>query len=122
MDVFSVAKEMELEGKTLYESQAKNTGDEGLRNILLMLAKQEEEHFNFFDSLQKGGPLKIKKESFKGVVDVFRGLRKDLPKDQISFYEKVLEIEEKSEAFYKEIALGQESDEVREAILRIARE
>lgn len=122
MDIYEVAKGLELEGKELYEAQAKKTDDEGLKNILLMLAQQEQEHFNIFDSLQKKRPLKIKRESFKGISEVFKDLRKDLPKDQVDFYKKVLDIEKKSEAFYEKIALEQESEEAKEVILRIAKE
>lgn len=122
MEMFEIAKKMELDGKQLYESQAKVTSDEGLKKVLLMLANQEQEHFNIFDALQKKQPLVLKKESFKGITDVFRDLRKDLPKDHVEFYKKVLDIEKRSQEFYEDIASKQDSVEAKEVILRIAKE
>lgn len=122
MELFDVAKQMELEGKQLYEEQAKNTAEEGLKNILLMLARQEQEHYEIFDALQKKMPVKIKKESFKGISKVFSNLKKDLPKDHVEFYKKILEIEKKSQEFYEEIAKKQEKQEDKEIILRVANE
>lgn len=122
MEVFEMAKGIELEGKQLYEEQAKKTSDEGLKNILLMLARQEQEHHDIFDALQKSRPIKIKKESFKEIPKIFSELKKDLPKDQIEFYNKVLDVEKKSEKFYEEIAQKQENQENKEIILRISRE
>ncbi len=122
MDVLEIAKNMELEGKELYETQMKKTNDEGLKKILKMLAEQEQEHYNIFNALQKQNPLKIKKESFKEVKGVFKELRKDIPQDHIEFYKKVLEIEKKSQQLYEEIAEKQEDLEKKEIIERIAKE
>lgn len=122
MELFEIAKKMELEGKALYEDQAKKTKDEGIKTILLMLAEQEQEHYKIFDALQKKQPIKIKKESFKGITDFFKGLRDDLPTDQIEFYEKILKIEKDSQEFYIELAKKQEDVCSKEIIERIARE
>lgn len=121
MDVFEIAKEMELEGKKLYEEQAKKAEDEAIKKILIMLANQEQDHYDIFNALQKNQPVKIKKESFKGIKDVFSDLRKDLPQDQIAFYNKILDIEKKSQQFYEEISQQQEP-EAKEIIQRIANE
>jgi rubrerythrin len=120
-DLFEIAKKMELEGKQLYEEQAKKTSDEGLKNILLMLSEQEQEHYKIFDALQKKQPIKIKKESFKGITDFFKEVREDLPKDQIEFYKKILDVEKKSQEFYQEIAKKQEGEN-KEIINKIANE
>jgi rubrerythrin len=122
MELFEIAKNMELEGKQLYEHQAKNTEDEGLKNILLMLANQEQEHYKIFDALHKNQPIKLKRESFKGITDFFKEVREDLPKDQVELYTKILDVEKKSQEFYKDLAKNQEAQQIKEIILRIAEE
>ena len=122
MELFEIAKKMELEGKQLYEEQAKKTEDTGLKNILMMLAHQEQEHYNIFDALQKKQPIKIKKESFEGIIDFFKEVREKLPKDQVDFYKKILDVEKKSQEFYEELSKNQEEQEAKEIILRIAKE
>jgi len=122
IDFFEMAKNMELEGKQIYQEQSLKTTDEGLKNILLMLANQEQEHFKIFDTLQKKQPIKIRKTSFVEIKNLFKELKKDLPKDQIEFYKKVLDVEKNSQNFYEEIAKKQKEPEIKEIILRIANE
>ena len=121
MDLYEVAKKMELEGKSLYEEQLNKTSDPGLKNILGMLAKQEQEHYNVFDALQKNEKVIINHNDFKGVKDLFKSVR-ETTNDQEEFYKKVLEVERASEEFYKEIAEKQGEQKTKETILRIARE
>lgn len=121
-DLFEMAKTMELEGQQLYESQAKKTNAEGIKNILLMLAEQEKDHYKIFDALQKNQPVKIKKESYKGITNVFKEVKDNLPTDQLEFYEKILGVEKKSQEFYEDLAKKQDSQEIKEILERIAHE
>lgn len=121
-DLFEIAKSMELEGQQLYESQAKKTSAEGIKNILLMLSEQEKDHYKIFDALQKKQPVKIKKESYKGITDIFKEVKNDLPTDQLEFYETILGVEKKSQEFYEELAKKQDSPEIKEILERIAHE
>ncbi len=121
-DIFEIAKNMEKEGWELYEEQVKKTTDEGIKNILHMLAQQEKEHYNIFDALQKKHSIKLKQGSFKGITDFFKEAREDLPKDQLDVYKKILSVEKKSQEFYEEIAQKQDNPQTKEIIQRIAHE
>lgn len=122
MELFEIAKAMELEGKHLYEQQAKKTQQPGLKNILLLLAQQEQDHYNIFDALQKQKPIKLKQESFKGIKDFFKELRENIPQDDLIIYNKVLEIEKETQKFYEELAEKQTDEEAKEIIQKIAKE
>jgi rubrerythrin len=125
MNVFEFAKKMELEGKRLYEDQLGDETNEGLKEILRMLIDQEQRHYEVLDEIEKSGRYRdYKKASFRGVRSIFAGMKKQLagvPKDHVRFYRKILEIEKRSEEFYRKHASGQKG-EVREILLRLAKE
>lgn len=122
MELFEIAKAMELEGKQLYEEQAKKTQEPGLKKILLLLAQQEQDHYDIFDALQKQNSIKLKQDSFKGIKDFFREIRETLPQEDLEIYNKVLQIEKETQKFYEELAEKQTDEEAKEIIQKIAKE
>jgi rubrerythrin len=125
MDVFEFAKKMEMDGKKLYEGQLTEETNEGLKEILRMLIAQEQHHYDVLDEIEKSGKYKnYKNASFKGVKSIFIGMKKqlaDVPKDHVKFYHKILEIEKRSEEFYRKHA-GEQNGEIQEILLRLAKE
>jgi rubrerythrin len=125
MDIFETAKKMELDGVEMYEQEFSKTKDESLKTILNMLISQEKKHYDLFDSMQKKSSVEFAKDEFKNIKNVFQQMKENkesLPKEQIEFYKKALEIENKSEQMYKEIAEDYDDSEVVEVINNIADE
>jgi rubrerythrin len=123
MNIFEIAKKMEVEGKTLYENQLKITTNEGLRAILKMLIQQEQSHYETFDMMEKHTHKKIKINHVDGIKGYFQELKdKHIPKEQLKFYEMVLVTEQNAQKFYKELADKQTDKEARMQIIEIMEE
>ena len=127
-EIIEFAKQAELDGKALYEQELAKTEDPGLRKILKMLIEAEENHYDYFDSLEDGDDeVEIQSTSLKGVRNIFQEMREDgetivTSPDHLDFYEKVLGIEEKAEQFYRDAAESVSEQKVKDAILKIADE
>jgi len=115
MNIFEFAMQMELDGKEFYETMAARTSDQELKKVLIMLAEEEQKHYNIFKKLRSGeGPESLKKvsthsDTLKAVKNIFVGLSNstehhEFTKDERSIWAEALQIEEKSETFYREKA------------------
>ncbi|MGM5484162.1 MAG: ferritin family protein [Nanobdellota archaeon] len=125
--VFEHAKQMELDGKQLYLNEIERTEDPGIRKILQMLADAEQNHYEIFDSLQKQHKVDIKPTSMVEIKNIFTDMKEKGEKlatspDHAEFYEKVKDIEEKTEDEYRKEAKDTENLEVKEVLLKIADE
>ncbi|MFA6088934.1 MAG: hypothetical protein WC755_03655 [Candidatus Woesearchaeota archaeon] len=122
MEIFEMARNLELEGKALYEKRAKVTKSENLKKVLNMIAKVEENHFDLFVEIQKNkkaGP--IKHVDFKIAKQAFGVLRDEkFTNEEIKDFEKMLVVEKKSEDYYKLHANDVSANT--ELILEIAKE
>jgi rubrerythrin len=127
-EIIEFAKKAELDGKALYEEELAKTEDSGIRKILKMLIEAEENHYDYFDSLDDGDSMvEIQSTSLKGVKNVFQEMKDNgdaiiTSSDHLSFYEKLLEIEEKAEKFYRDAAENLFGQNVKDALLKIADE
>lgn len=128
MTVFEYAKKMELDGKAMYEGELARTDNEGMKSILRMLAKAEQNHYDIFAAMEKNkAPEALKPVPFAEVKNIFQRMKEtgdtlNLKASQAAFYEKALGIEEKSEEFYRAEA-GKTSDAAMKAqLLQIAEE
>ena len=115
MDIFKFAIQMEKDGEKFYRDQAEQCRDEGLKNILIMLADEEVEHYGIIEQMREraDNPVKAKSTLIESVKNVFvemkdkqQGFR--VQASQADFYRKAQEIEEKSMKFYLDRA--QESE------------
>jgi rubrerythrin len=125
MNVFEIAKKMEKDGITMYQEELLKTQDEGLRTILNLFINQEKKHYNLFDAMEKETNLEFQKDDLLEVKNVFQQLKEKgdfLPKDQLEFYNKALEIEIKSEGMYKDMADQEINEQNKKIILDIANE
>ena len=110
MDVFDFAKDIETQGKTLYADLAEKIPVRELSAIFLYLAKQEQRHFDFFDSVQKKGPvlpistdtvLGQAKEVFAKLSENFKASHFLPPTNYEQAYEMALLFENSSIAHYE---------------------
>jgi rubrerythrin len=126
-DIFEFAKQMELDGKAMYEEEAAKVNNPGLKKILLMLAEEEQKHYDLFDAMKNSGDLGVLPSiSMSAIKNVFQeikdsGEKIELPENETEFYKKALEIEQKSEQFYRSEAAKQ-SGNVQETMIKIAEE
>jgi rubrerythrin len=132
MNSFEYAMKMELDGKNYYEEQATKITEPELRKIFGILADDEEKHYQIFKSFSEGGSPKYE-EAFKTSIlgttkNVFQSLRDEqrdngsYPDDTRKVWAKALEIEEKSEKFYREQAEMAEDEEKKKIWNLIAHE
>ena len=127
MDIYSFAMQMELDGKAFYENLARQTKDEQLRQVLMMLAEEEQKHYDIFKNLKAGkGPSMLTGENIhtktlNAVKNIFVELSNnnrhpEFTKDERSIWAEAMKIEEKSEQFYREKA-NQESEPQQKTLL-----
>lgn len=125
MNIFEFAKKMEMDGKKRYEEQYEIETNQGIKEILKLLISQEQEHYNALNSLEHSGRYNDYKEaSFAGVKNLFEEMKDELDrvsKNHVKFYAAILEIEKKSEAFYRKHAEENEG-QVKEILLKLAKE
>lgn len=108
-EVFEHAKQMEIDGKTLYEEELAKTDSAGLKKILEMLIKAEENHYEIFCALQLKHKVPVIKTSIPEIKTIFSNMKESgeeivTSAEHSDFYEKVKEIEIKSETYFRKNA------------------
>jgi len=128
MNVFEYAKKMELNGINFYLDELDRATCPGFKKILQTLIDEEEKHYVFFDILQqKLEPGKLLTFPLDEVKNVFQQMRKnkegfDFSVEQIEAYRKALEIEKRSENFYRNEAAKIENKDIKLLFLTVAAE
>lgn len=128
MNVFEYTKKMELEKINFYLDGLARTTHPGFKKILQTLLNEEENHYVFFDYLQqKLKPGKLQTFPVDEMKNIFQQMRKnkegfDFSAEQIETYRKALEIEKRSENFYRNEAQKIENEIVKEQLLMVAGE
>jgi rubrerythrin len=125
MNIFDFAMQMEKDGETYYHELAAKCNVAGLKRILNLLANDEVGHYNTLEKLKRGSSTKIiATEVLKNAKNIFQEMKEgeqwDIDVPEIQLYEKAIEVEKKSEDFYKEKADETDQAEVREILLKIA--
>lgn len=105
-EVFEHAKQMEVDGKSLYEEELAKTENAGLRKILEMLIKAEQNHYEIFCALQLKHKVPVIQTSIADIKTIFSEMKENgeeiVTSDEHSdFYEKVKEIEIKAEEYFR---------------------
>lgn len=116
IDPVEIALVMERDGLAFYLESAEKVSNEFIKNLLISLAKDEEDHYNTFkniyDSFKKTSnwPEDVKiaasqdsKAIFKEYADKNRSEVKDA-KDEMDIVKMALDIEKKSFNFYKKLS------------------
>lgn len=116
MDILEFAINMELDGEKYYNYQAEIAKDINLKNLFLILAKDESYHAkilkdksnNLSYKLNSNNTLSETKNLFNGIKD-FKNEIKQKP-DQLDLYRVALEKEKESIALYEKLLLKAEDD------------
>jgi len=109
MDIINFALKMEKDGETFYRELAGKCGNKGLAAVLEQLAEDEVKHYKAVENMRSHSkpvfPTSVltdaksvfEKEKISGAVPDLKGAQKDL-------YLHALDLEKKSEAFYRKTA------------------
>jgi len=128
MNIFEFGMQMEKDGEHFYRDLAGKCKIEGLRFILNLLADNEVDHYNVLKGLnENASPQLTGYTVLKDAKNVFSEMKEkneslDMEGTEVELYTKAVEIEQKSEAFYREKAEEVESGEVKAILLKIAEE
>ncbi len=110
MDIFEFAMKKEKYAEDYYIELSKKTGNEGLRNILKMLAGEERKHLHVVQQMQKESPQTVTEtDVLKDAREAFERMRTstenfNLDVEELQLYEKARDIEKDSRQFYSEKA------------------
>ena len=126
MEIFDYAMQMEKDGETYYRELAEKCKVQGLKSILNMLADDEVGHYNTLKILKEGTNTRISStQVLREAKNLFQEIKNaenelNFEFSEIELYQKAIEIEKKSEAFYREKANEIEQQEIKEILLSIA--
>ncbi|MFA5553627.1 MAG: ferritin family protein [Phycisphaerae bacterium] len=128
MDIFEFAKEKEKYAEEFYRDLAARSANEGLKEIFIMLADEEEKHFEMVEKMQTKIPDNISETTVLGdAKDIFERMREGAKKfnldlSQVALYQKAQEIEQQAQDFY--LAKAREVEDVtqRDIFLMLANE
>lgn len=128
MNIFEFGMQMEKDGEQFYRDLAGKCKIKGLRFILNLMADNEVDHYNVLKGLKENASPKLTGYTIlKDAKNIFSEMKEkneslDIEGTEVELYKKAVEIEQKSEAFYREKAEEVESEEVKEILLQIAEE
>lgn len=131
MNIFEFAMKMENDGRTFYLEQSEKVDSPWLKKILVELADDELKHYNIFKAMKEGQTAEYKEAeqtkiipTLKNVFETLKAENKDLsfPPDSKKIWEEALEIEKKSEEFYREKAGEADGEQQKHILNRIADE
>ncbi|MDD2558743.1 MAG: ferritin family protein [Desulfuromonadaceae bacterium] len=130
MDVFEFAKKMEMDGKNYYLQQAEKISIPGLQNLFRRLAEDEQKHYNVLVRLEKerGATSMDDSPALDEAKNVFEELIASAQKPtqieggDLEGYRRAMKLEADSYRFYEQAAAQEQDENVRELLLRIAKE
>lgn len=108
MNIFDFATKMELDGKAYYEKLAAETGNPGLRAIFMMLAEDEQKHFDTLKRMQAGSATMTDSQVLQKTKNLFESLAQDKTiadglKKSLDGYQHARKIEADSVRFYEDM-------------------
>lgn len=127
MDIFEFAMKMEEDGKNYYLELSGKATDEGIQNILKMLAADEDKHFAVIKRMKEEQSVMVETRVLEKAKNIFVKMKEkneeiDLSSTPIHLYTKAKEIEERSIKFYLEMSAEMEDDAHRDLFLLLAEE
>lgn len=126
MDIFKYAMKMEKDGEAYYRELANKCGDQGLKNILNMLADDEVKHFNVLNEMRKGEKSKHEATEIlsdsKNIFNLMKEKNETLSLDisQKEIYKRAQETEKQSEEFYRQKSEEATDPHLKETLLKFA--
>ena len=123
MNIYDYALQMEKESEDYYRQLAQRTNSKGLKTIFNMLGDEEAQHYRVVADMKSKMPARVPETNIlPDAKEVFRQMTNNIEKfdfsgEQLKFYEKAQEIEQKSRNFYLQKA-DEVEDEVQKRIFK----
>ncbi len=127
MDALELAMKMEKDGENFYRELAAAATTTGFREIFNQLADDEIKHYQFFQNIRQQPELFVETTALKNAANIFQKMAAEnnlnnLDSSQLELYQKAMELEKKSQAFYLEQSAAASDDNQRELFQKIADE
>lgn len=122
MNALELAMKMEQDGENFYRELAAQATTIGFREIFNQLADDENKHHQIFQNMQQQPELVVETSILKNAANIFKKIiaedtLNNLDRSQLELYQKAMELEKKSQAYYLEQAAAA-SDDTQKALLQ----
>jgi rubrerythrin len=126
-NIFEYAMQMEKDGEDYYRQLAQKAGNNGVKNILTMLADEEVKHYNALEKIKTQKTQLAKSEILTDAKNVFVQIKEagesfDFDINEADLYKTARDIEKKSRDFYTEKADEVTEEFQKELFLQLADE
>lgn len=126
-NIFDYAMQMEKDGEDYYRQLAQQAGNDGMRNILTMLADEEVKHYNALEKIKTQQTQIAESSILTDSKNIFIQIKEsgesfDFDIKQKELYKKAQDIEKKSQDFYTKKASEVTEDFQKELFLKLANE
>jgi len=128
MNIFDFAKEKEKYAEEFYRDRAAKSSDKGLAEIFLMLANEEEKHYELIEKMQADAPVELGRTSvLADAAAIFEKIREGAKKfsfdeSELELYHEAQKIEENAKNFYLEKANEVKIQAQKDIFLKLAEE
>jgi rubrerythrin len=128
MNIFEFAKEKEKYAEEFYRDRAAKSPDKGLTEIFLLLANEEEKHFELIEKMQADAPVELGNTNvLADATEIFEKIRQDakkfsLDKSELELYKEAQNIEQNARKFYLEKANEVKPQAQKDIFLKLAEE
>jgi hypothetical protein len=108
MNIFEFAMEKEKFSEDYYRRLADKTGHKGLKNILNMLADEEDKHYKIVEQMSQKIPTEVAEAPIlNNAKEIFKKMQESAEKfnfdvSELELYQKARDIEQQSKVFYLE--------------------
>ncbi len=128
MNIFEFAMEKEKYAEEFYRDRAAKSPDKGLTEIFLMLANEEEKHYELIEKMQAEAPVKLGETTvLTDATAIFEKIREGakkfiFEKTELDLYKEAQNIEQNARKFYLEKANEVKAQTQKDVFLKLAEE
>ncbi len=128
MDIFEFAKEKEKYAEEFYRDRAAKSPDKGLAEIFLLLANEEEKHFDLIEKMQAEVPAELTETTvLSDAAAIFEKIREGAMKfsfdrSELELYKEAQKIEQNARDYYLNKADQVEVQAQKDIFIKLAEE
>ncbi len=128
MDIFEFAKEKEKYAEEFYRDRAAKSPDKGLAEIFLLLANEEEKHFDLIEKMQAEVPAELTETTvLSDATAIFEKIREgakkfSFDKSELELYKEAQKIEQNARDYYLDKADQVEVQAQKDIFIKLAEE
>lgn len=128
MDIFEFAKEKEKYAEEFYRDRAAKSPDKGLAEIFLLLANEEEKHFDMIEKMQAEVPAELTETTvLSDAAAIFEKIREgamklSFDKSELELYKEAQKIEQNARDYYLDKADQVEVQAQKDIFIKLAEE